>query len=178
MWARPAGTLPCAARRGSEAQPSRLLEESPPELMGTSPGYGPGLKLGTADMSAPGHVRQCLGPNHTPAGNITAASGSGAREGGQACPPSCERRSRLGRKEFTTVTRVPRGTRKPMARRGHPAEVAWPAGGRVFAHPPAAGGKLNGPSVAFASTQRTRQWQRHLQRETGRLNYLLLKRTA
>ena len=65
-----------------------------------------------------------------------------------------------------------------MAHRGHPAEVAWPAWGRAFAHPPAAGGKLNSPSAAFALTCRTRQWQRHLQKETGRLDYLSLKRTA
>lgn len=102
----------------------------------------------------------------------------GCTRGWAGMPPFMRAPQPARAERIHNSTRVPRGTRKPMARRGHPAEVAWPAGGRVFAHPPAAGGKLNGPSVAFASTQRTRQWQRHLQRETGRLNYLLLKRTA
>ena len=36
-----------------------------------------------------------------------------------------------------------------MAHRGHPEEVAWPAGGRALAHSPAAGGKLNSPKCGI-----------------------------
>lgn len=38
-------------------------------------------------------------------------------------------------KRIHNTSRMPRGARKPMARRGHPVEVAWPSGGHACGSP-------------------------------------------